>query len=77
MDNVIDLIATDSKPSDVSDAIKAILYAKSAEKIDSARPLVASSLFGVESESDAEVDADADAEETIEVDQDSQEEEEE
>ena len=75
MDNVIDLIATDSKPSDVSDAIKAILYAKSAEKIDSARPLVASSLFGVESESDVEVDADA--EETIEVDQDSQEEEEE
>ena len=75
MDNVIDLIATDSKPSDVSDAIKAILYAKSAEKIDSARPLVASSLFGVESESDAEVDTDA--EETIEVDQDSQEEEEE
>ena len=71
MDNVIDLIATDSKPSDVSDAIKAILYAKSAEKIDSARPLVASSLFGVESESDA------DAEETIEVDQDSQQEEEE
>ena len=74
MDNVIDLIATDSKPSDVSDAIKAILYAKSAEKIDSARPLVSSSLFGVESESDAEVDADA--EETIEVDQDSQEEQE-
>ena len=70
MDNVIDLIATDSKPSDVSDAIKAILYAKSAEKIDSARPLVASSLFGVESESDAEVDANA--EENIEVDQDSQ-----
>jgi hypothetical protein len=73
MDNVIDLIATDSKPSDVSDAIKAILYAKSAEKIDSARPLVASSLFGIESESES----DADAEGTIEVDQDSQQEEEE
>ena len=45
MDNVIDLIATDASPSEVSDAIKGVLYAKAAERIDAARPIVASSLF--------------------------------
>ena len=48
MDNVIDLIATDAKPSEVSDAIKAVLYAKSAERVDAARPIVASSMFDTE-----------------------------
>ena len=50
MDNIIDLIATDSSASDVSDAIKIALFAKAAERIDAARPLVASSLFGDELE---------------------------
>jgi hypothetical protein len=50
MDNIIDLIATDSSASDVSDAIKSALFAKAAERIDAARPLVASSLFGDELE---------------------------
>ena len=48
MDNVIDLIATGAKPSEVSDAIKGVLYAKAAERIDAARPLVATSMFGGE-----------------------------
>ena len=48
MDNVIDLIATGAKPSEVSDAIKGVLYAKAAERIDAARPLVANSMFGGE-----------------------------
>jgi len=34
MDNIIDLIATDSLLSEVSDSIKAALFAKTAEKID-------------------------------------------
>ena len=50
MDNIIDLIATNAKPSEVSDAVKGVLYAKAAERIDAARPLVASSLFGDELE---------------------------
>ena len=54
MDNVIDLIATDAKPSEVSDAIKAVLYAKAAERIDAARPIVAGSLFGGEYETEQE-----------------------
>jgi hypothetical protein len=50
MDNIIDLIATDAKASEVSDAIKASLYAKAAERIDAARPIVAGSMFGDEYE---------------------------
>ena len=50
MDNIIDLIATDSSASDVSDAIKSALFAKAAERIDAARPIVAASLFGDEYE---------------------------
>ena len=34
--------------NDVSDKIKEILYTKSAEKIDAARPLVGAELFGDE-----------------------------
>ena len=46
MEELIDLIATDGSPSDVSDVIKQLLYTKSAEKIDSIRPHVASVMFG-------------------------------
>lgn len=51
MEELIDLIATDGTPSDVSDKIKGILYAKSAERIDAARPEIATLMFGDESES--------------------------
>jgi hypothetical protein len=46
MENIIDLIATDAPASEISDAIKAALYTKAAENIDSVRPFVADSLFG-------------------------------
>jgi hypothetical protein len=46
MEELIDLIATDGKPSDVSDKIKELLYAKAAERVDSARPEIASMMFG-------------------------------
>lgn len=48
MEELIDLIATDSSPSEISDAIKDVLYAKAAERIDNARPHVASAMFGDE-----------------------------
>jgi len=57
MDNIIDLIATDASPSEVSDAIKGVLYAKAAERIDAARPIVAADMFG-ESEQETEFDQD-------------------
>jgi hypothetical protein len=46
MEELIDLIVTDSSPSTVSDRIKDLIYAKSAEKIDAARPVVAAAMFG-------------------------------
>ncbi|QPX48179.1 hypothetical protein PQC13_gp214 [Synechococcus phage S-SRM01] len=46
MEELIDLIASDGSPSDVSDKIKELLYAKSADRVDSARPEVAAMMFG-------------------------------
>jgi len=48
MEELIDLIATDSSASDITDTIKDLLYAKAAERIDNARPYVASAMFGDE-----------------------------
>ncbi len=45
MEDLIDLIATDASPAEISDSIKTVLYAKAAERIDGARPIVASSMF--------------------------------
>ena len=46
MDELMDMIATDESPSQISDKIKDLLFAKSAEKIDAFRPMVANSIFG-------------------------------
>ena len=73
MDDVIDLIATDGSPSDVSDKMKEILYAKAAERIDIARPYVANAMFGQEfeypevDETENEVETEVEAEAETEV----------
>lgn len=48
MDELLDMIATDESPSQVSDKIKELLYTKASEKIDEFKPTVAMSLFGEE-----------------------------
>ena len=58
MENIIDLIATDDSPAEISDAIKGALFSKSAEKIDQVRPYVANAMFGVEDSEDDAVDYD-------------------
>jgi BioD-like phosphotransacetylase family protein len=45
MDELLDMIVSDESPSQITDKIKDILFAKSAEKIDSIRPVVANSIF--------------------------------
>ena len=45
MEDLLDLIATDGSASDVSDRIKDVLYAKSAERIDQLKAPVANSMF--------------------------------
>ena len=57
MDNIIDLIATDAKPSEITDQIKDLLFTKSAEKIDAIKPDVAASIFAEpETETETEVE---------------------
>ena len=46
MDDLMDMMVDDASSSAISDKIKEILYTKSAEKIDAARPLVGAELFG-------------------------------
>ena len=46
MDDLLDMIAADESPSQISDKIKELLFAKSAEKIDEFRPAVANVMFG-------------------------------
>ena len=73
------LVGGESSPSEVSDKIKEILYAKAASKVDSVRPAVGASLFGedepeeTESETDEvvdEIESEEDEEETQTGDQD-------
>jgi hypothetical protein len=48
MDDLMDMIATDESPSQISDKIKELLFTKASEKIDEVRPLVANSMFDQE-----------------------------
>ena len=45
MDELLDLIASDKSPADVSDTIKDALYSKAAERINSQRPDIAMQMF--------------------------------
>lgn len=65
MDELMDMIVADESPSQISDKIKDILFAKSAERIDAFRPVAANSLFGDDSgleieDGDTEIDGEAD-----------------
>ena len=51
MEEIVDLIVTDSSPNDISDKIKDVLLAKSAESIEAERSNVGASMFD-----DSEVD---------------------
>ena len=45
MEDIVDLIATDASSSDISNKIKEVLFAKAAERIEGAKPIVAASMF--------------------------------
>ena len=60
MDDLMDMMVDDASSSAISDKIKEILYTKTAERVDAARPLVGAELFGdeipeVEEEPETEV----------------------
>lgn len=54
MENIIDMIATESSPVDIANEIKGALHSKALERIEIIKPYVANSLFGVESEEETE-----------------------
>ena len=54
MEDIIDLIATDSSASDVTDKIKDILFTKAAGKIESERPDIALSMFDTSDSNDVD-----------------------
>jgi hypothetical protein len=63
MDELMDiLVSKDESASQISDKIKDLLFAKSAEKIENIRPEVASSIFD-EPEVESELDQDNEVEE--------------
>ena len=66
--NVLDMIAMDAKPAEITDALKDMIYAKAGSKIDGMKQYAAASLFGQEPEEPA-------AELETEVDQEPEEEE--
>ena len=66
-DELMDMIINDESPSQISDNMKELLFAKSAEKVETARPVVANSRFG-----DQEVDDEIDDEEVDEVEAESE-----
>ena len=57
MDDLLDMIIAVESQSQFSDAIKEVLYAKSAERVDAFRPLVANGLFTGEDQIEVEDEA--------------------
>ena len=68
--NVLDMIATDAKPAEITDTLKNMIYAKAGEKIDGMKKYAAASLFDQEPESTEEPAAELETE----VDQEPEEE---
>ena len=72
----MDMMVDDASSSAISDKIKEILYTKSAEKIDAARPLVGAELFGDEIPEVSEEEPETEVTNELETEVEPQEEEE-
>tara|TARA_B100001063_G_C16451037_1_gene398328 strand:- start:350 stop:571 length:222 start_codon:yes stop_codon:yes gene_type:complete len=73
MDDLLDMIIADESPSQISDTIKDMLFAKSAERVEAARSVVSNGVFGeddvqveVENEDELSVNDSVDTEEDTE-----------
>lgn len=68
MEELLDMMVTDESPSQISDTIKDLLYAKTAARVDAYKQVVAGSTFGepntaVEAEMETEVETEQSTEE--------------
>jgi hypothetical protein len=69
MEELLDMMVTDESPSQISDTIKDLLFAKTSARVDAFRPVVAGSTFGDEdTEIEAEMTTD-DAETEVSVEE--------
>ena len=62
MDDLINMMVSDSSPSEISDKIKEILLQKSAENIETIRPVVAQSMFANQESEEEEGSTDTEEE---------------
>ena len=62
-DDLMDMIIADESPANISDKIKDILFAKSAEKVDGHRPNVAGQTFDTIEPVEAETEVETESEE--------------
>ena len=67
--NVLDMIATDASPAEITDTLKSMIYAKAGEKIDGMKGYAAASLFGQEPEPAAELETEVETEEEPQEDE--------
>lgn len=64
MEELLDMMVTDESPSQISDTIKNLLYAKTAARVDAFKQVVAGSTFGEpDTEIEAEMETEVDTEE--------------
>lgn len=66
MDDLINMMVSNESPSEISDKIKDILMQKSAQNIETVRPIVAASMFGnqdSEPETETEIESEPEEEE--------------
>ena len=67
MDELMDMMATDESPSQISDKIKDILFTKSAERVDAFKTDVANGVFGDVDVEDDEVVDEVEVEDEVET----------
>ena len=77
MDELLDLIATDKSPSEITDQIKDVLFAKASERIEAQKPDIAASMFDHGTDEEEFEDAEEVSDEPVDELEDSTEEEEE
>ena len=73
----MNLIIADESPSEISDSIKATLFAKAGERVDALKEPVANAMLGYEIETEDDVEAEAETDTVGELDNDEEYEEEE
>ena len=67
MDELMDMMVDDASASQISDKMKDILFAKSAERVDAYRSTAANALFGSDEEATEVEDSVSDEEEVVAV----------